>query len=102
MIADRRRLSIVPVRPRTSVGHALGQLVISLHRLHRSAGGDPHRAILELGNLPEWIERGIGQQVGGRLVIAEWNEYRAPRRAVIAPRIERNAASARRDRDRGA
>lgn len=69
---------------------------------HRAALGDLHRAILELGNLPERIEHGVGQHVRCRLVVAERYEHRPPRRSIVRPRIERDAAAARSDGQRSA
>ena len=60
---------------------------------------DPRGAVLELGNLPEWIQRGVGQRVGGRLVIAERHENGTSRRAVIGARVQDHFATTRLQRD---
>ena len=48
-----------------------------------------HRAVLELGDLAERVERRVGQQVGRRLVVAERDEDRAARRALVGARVQR-------------
>src|SRR5262249_49621620 len=43
----------------------------------------PRGTILELRNLPEWIERRIGEQVGGRLDISERDEPHAVGNPIV-------------------
>src|SRR2546429_2805992 len=68
-------------------------------RGHLSAWRDFHRAVLELRDLSERIQRWIGQYVGGGLVITERDEDRALRRAFVSTRVQRDAAAARLDGD---
>jgi hypothetical protein len=71
-------------------------------RLLRKAGGltrpplrasHPHRAKLELRNLPERIECGIGQQVRRGFHIGKQDEHRAGGRAIVAPGLQRDFAA---------
>src|SRR5438105_12370395 len=65
----------------------------------RAANGHTNGAILELGNLAERIERRIGQQIRRRLVVAERDEHRTARHAVVGARIQRHGSAPRCDRD---
>src|SRR6186713_2546012 len=90
--AVRRGLRAAPRR--SGIREQLSSAV-ARDRRQRAAGGDLHRAILELGNFPERIEHRIRQQVCRGLVIAERNEQRATRSAIVGPRIERDRAAPR-------
>ena len=57
----------------------------------------PGRAILELGDLAERIERRIGQEVGRRLDIGERDEHHAVGDRVVLARRELDGAAAGRD-----
>ena len=46
---------------------------------------------LNSGILRERVERGVGQPVDRRLVVAERHEHRAARRAVVGARVQRDA-----------
>src|SRR5689334_12185635 len=73
------------------------------HLLRRdAAGGDFDGAVLELRDLPEWIEHRVREHVRGGFVVAERNEHRAARLAFVRARVERDAAAARRNRQRPA
>ena len=63
----------------------------------RAARHHADGAVLELGDLAERIERGVGQLVDRRLVVAERHEHRAARRTVVGAGIQRDAAAARLD-----
>src|SRR5437868_7296930 len=74
-------------------------VVITLALLHGAAGADPYRAILELRDLAERIERRVSQQIRRGFVEAERNEHRSPRRAIIRSREECDAAAPRSHRN---
>src|SRR5438477_9558238 len=57
-----------------------------------------YRAVLELGDLAERIERRIREQVRRRLVEGEGNEHGPTRRAFVGARGERDLPAARGDR----
>src|SRR5262245_15224453 len=54
------------------------------------------RAVLEFGNFSEWVERRIGEQIGGGLDESEWNEHDAVGDRVVLARGKLNAAAPRR------
>ena len=58
-------------------------------------------AILEFGDLPERIERRIGEQIRRRLDERERNEHDAVRNRVVLARGELDRAAAGRDRAPG-
>src|SRR5438309_9049537 len=65
----------------------------------RPAFRDFHRTVLELRDLPDRIEHGVREQIGGRLVVTERDKHRADRRAVVGARVQRNLSAARFHRD---
>ena len=82
-----------------SGGRAALRRAVAAGRAFHSARGHAHRAVLELRDLAERIEHRIRQQVRRRLVVAERNEHRAARRAVVGARVQRDAAAPRRHGD---
>src|SRR5215472_467699 len=63
---------------------------------HDAGGLDARGAELELGNLAERIELGVGEQVGGRLDVGERDEHDAVRHRVVLAggELDRTAAGA--------
>ena len=88
-VSDDFRMLVTSICPRS----------VAARRAFGAAGRHAHRAILELRNLAERIEHRIREQIRRRLVVAERNEHRAARRAVVGARAKRDAAAARRDGD---
>src|SRR5438552_310303 len=82
-----------------SIVARLRERVVSQSSGLAAAGAHADRAILELRNFSEWIEHRIREQVRGRLVEAERNEYGAARGAVVSARIKRHAPAPRRNGD---
>ena len=76
-------------------GHKYADCAISLLRRFHPRAGSLHlrRAELEFGNLAEWIERRIGEDVRRRLDIGEGDEHDAIRNSVILLRIELDGAA---------
>src|SRR5688572_29110292 len=72
---------------------------IAGERLQLAAALYLHRAVLELRDLAERIERRVGELVGRGLVEGERDEDRAARRAFVGARGERDLAAARRHGD---
>src|SRR5438105_3380322 len=72
---------------------------VGAERGERPALAHAHRAVLELGDLPEGIERIRGEQVRRRLVVGERDEGGLAGRAVVGARRERGLAAARLHRD---
>src|SRR5947209_1252024 len=66
---------------------------VACERRDRTTLRDLHRAVLELGDLPEGIERRIGELVGGGFVERERDEDRTARRALVGARHEADAAA---------
>src|SRR6266853_1512501 len=68
-------------------------------RVHRCrpALRDLHRAVLELRDLADRVELGVGEHVRRRLVVAERDEYSARRSAVVGARVKGNLSAARFD-----
>src|SRR5256885_3344985 len=65
-----------------------------VHR-RRTALGDLHRTVLEFRDLPDRIEHGVREQIGGRFVITERDKHRARRRAFVRARVQRDLSAAR-------
>src|SRR5207302_6185949 len=62
---------------------------------------DTRRAVFELRNLSDRVELRIGQDVGGRLGIAERDEDHAGRDRAVSARLELDGTAARRDAHHG-
>src|SRR4051794_41648678 len=60
---------------------------------------DPGRAELELGDLAERVERGVGEEVGGGLGVAEGDEDEAGGDVAVGAGGEIDGAAAGRDAD---
>src|SRR5437764_8362919 len=67
------------------------------HRLARAL--DARRAIFEFRDLAEWVERRVGQQIGGRLDERERDEHDALWDRVVLARVELDRAAPGRDPD---
>src|SRR3954470_23272914 len=87
-----RVIAMIGIFPSPGKSLALNDLQctpLALARIARplAAGLHLHRAILELRDLAEGVERRVGEQIGRRFIVGERDEHRTARRAGVGARV---------------